>query len=158
MVRFGAAIVLISKGTPFWLAGEEMLRSKGGDHNSYKSSDAVNNIDWDALVPGSLVAETRDWYKSLIAVRKAWSFLRGADVSCEVREDASIVVTYTENGKVAAIAVINPLDSEIGYTLPEGIWGALINGGSIKTDGPDAALQGEVTVPAQGILLVVAAR
>ncbi len=156
MVRFGAAIVLISKGTPFWLAGEEMLRSKGGDHNSYKSSDAVNNIDWDALVPGSLVAETRDWYKSLIAVRKAWSFLRGADVSCEVREDASIVVTYTENGKVAAIAVINPLDSDIGYTLPAGNWGALINGDSI-TENPETVLNGSVSVPAQGILLVVPA-
>ena len=157
MVRFGAAIVLISKGTPFWLAGEELLRTKGGNGNSYNASDAVNNIDWDALVPGSLVAETRDWYKSLIALRKAYSFLRNADVTCEVLSDASIAATYTENGTVVAIAIINPLDSEIGYTLPEGIWGALINGGSIKTDGPDAALQGEVTVPAQGILLVVPA-
>ena len=156
MVRFGAAIVLISKGTPFWLAGEEMLRSKGGDHNSYQSSDEVNNIDWDALVPGSLVAETRDWYRSLIAVRKAWSFLRGADVSCEVREDASIVVTYTENGAVAAIAVINPLDSEIDYALPEGNWGVLINGDSI-TENPETVLNGSVTVPAQGVLLVVPA-
>ena len=157
MVRLGAAIVMISKGTPFMLAGEELLRTKGGDGNSYKSSDAVNNIDWDALVPGSLVAQTRDWYKSLIAIRKAQSFLRGADVTCEVQDDASIVATYTENDAIVAIAVINPLDAEIGYTLPEGEWGVLINGDSIAAD-PSEQISGGVTVPAQGILLVVAAR
>ncbi|MBR6040707.1 MAG: type I pullulanase [Clostridia bacterium] len=154
MVRLGAAIVMISKGTPFWLAGEEMLRSKDGDHNSYASSDAVNNLDWDALVPGSLVASTRDWYKSLIEIRKAWDFLRGADVSCEVLEDASIVATYTLEGETVAIAVINPHDAEIGYTLPEGSWGVLINGDAITVQ-PAEKLSGDVTVPALGMLLVI---
>ena len=154
MVRLGSAIVLISKGTPFMLAGEEMLRSKGGDHNSYASSDAVNNLDWDALVPGSLVANTRDWYKSLIGLRKAWPFLRGADVACEVLSDASIVATYTLDGEVAAVAVINPHDAEIGYTLPEGEWGVLINGDAI-TANPTETLTGDVKVPAMGMLLVV---
>ena len=45
MNRLCAATVLLSKGTPFFLAGEEMLRTKGGDHNSYMSSDEVNNLD-----------------------------------------------------------------------------------------------------------------
>ncbi len=154
MTRLGAAIVMISKGTPFWLAGEEMLRTKGGDHNSYNSSDAVNNIDWDALVPGSLVAQTRDWYKSLIGLRKTRSFLRGADVMCELLEDNSIVATYIEKGAVAAIAIINPHDAEIGYTLPSGEWGALINGDSIF-DEPETVISSDVAVPAQGVLLVV---
>lgn len=154
MVRLGAAIVMISKGTPFWLAGEELLRSKGGNGNSYNASDAVNNLDWDALAPGSLVAGTRDWYKSLIAIRKAWSFLRGADVSCEVLDDASIVATYTENGSVVAMAVINPHDAAIGYTLPEGSWGVLING-DYATANADEAIRGDVSVPAMGMLLVV---
>mgnify|MGYP002624733637 CR=1 FL=1 len=154
MVRLGAAIVMISKGTPFWLAGEELLRSKGGNGNSYNASDAVNNLDWDALAPGSLVAGTRDWYKSLIAIRKAWSFLRGADVTCEVLDDASIVATYTENGAVVAMAVINPHDAAIGYTLPEGSWGVLING-DYATVNADEAIQGDVSVPAMGMLLVV---
>ncbi len=34
MNNLGAAILMISKGTPFWQAGEEMLRTKGGDENS----------------------------------------------------------------------------------------------------------------------------
>ena len=154
MVRLGSAIVMISKGTPFMLAGEEMLRSKGGNGNSYNASDAINNLDWDALVPGSLVVNTRDWYKGLIEIRKAWSFLRGADVDCEVLSDASIVATYTADGAVVAIAVINPHDAEIGYTLPEGDWSVLINGDTI-TANPTGTLSGDVTVPAMGMLLVV---
>ena len=49
MNRLGAAIIMVSRGTPFMQAGEEMLRSKGGDENSYNSGDAVNNIDWEVL-------------------------------------------------------------------------------------------------------------
>lgn len=155
MVRFGAAIVLISKGTPFMLAGEEMLRSKGGDGNSYASSDAVNNIDWDVLVPGSLTASTRDWYRALIDLRKHVSFLRGADVVCEVRNDASIVETYLTNDVIEGIAIINPLQEAIGYTLPDEYnWGVLINGDFIETY-PSQQIAGDVTVPAQGVLLVV---
>jgi pullulanase len=40
-------IVLTSQGIPFLHAGDELLRSKFGDHNSYRSSDAVNAIRWD---------------------------------------------------------------------------------------------------------------
>ena len=52
MNNLGAAIIMISKGTPFWQAGEEMLRTKNGDENSYKSSNAINNIDWSVLSDG----------------------------------------------------------------------------------------------------------
>ena len=39
-------IVLTSQGIPFFHAGDELLRSKYGDHNSYRSSDAINAIRW----------------------------------------------------------------------------------------------------------------
>ncbi|MCH5351474.1 MAG: type I pullulanase [Clostridiales bacterium] len=93
MNRLSAAAVLTSQGPAFFLAGEEMLRSKkisaqdnstyGYDgniayyltdktyyysRNSYKSPDSVNAIDW------SLVDANKDmveFYKGLIAIRKA---------------------------------------------------------------------------------------
>ena len=40
------AIVLTGQGIPFLHAGVEMMRSKDGNHNSYNSSDEVNQIDW----------------------------------------------------------------------------------------------------------------
>ena len=53
MNNLGAAIIMMSRGAAFWQAGEEMLRTKDGDENSYKSSDEINNIDWSVLEVGS---------------------------------------------------------------------------------------------------------
>ena len=38
--------VLMSQGVPFIHAGDELLRSKGFDQNSYNSGDWFNRIDW----------------------------------------------------------------------------------------------------------------
>jgi pullulanase len=46
MARLAFGIIFTSQGVPFMLAGDEMLRSKGGHHDSYRSPDAINQIDW----------------------------------------------------------------------------------------------------------------
>ncbi|MFC5382805.1 type I pullulanase [Arcanobacterium hippocoleae] len=43
----GTSLQYIAQGVLFLHAGQEMLRTKNGDHNSYKSSDHVNAIDYD---------------------------------------------------------------------------------------------------------------
>ncbi|MDE6694107.1 MAG: type I pullulanase, partial [Muribaculaceae bacterium] len=44
--RLAQTIVFTSQGTPFMFAGEEVFRDKKGVHNSYKSPDSINAIDW----------------------------------------------------------------------------------------------------------------
>ncbi|MGG4552362.1 type I pullulanase [Paenibacillus humicus] len=61
-------IVLTSQGVPFLHAGDELLRSKYGDHNSYRSPDAVNQIRWDNKDNFSRVF---DYYQGLIELRKS---------------------------------------------------------------------------------------
>jgi pullulanase-type alpha-1,6-glucosidase len=46
MDRLGLDIVALSQGVPFFMAGDEILRSKSEDRNSYDSSDWFNRIDW----------------------------------------------------------------------------------------------------------------
>jgi pullulanase len=46
MHRLGLSIVALSQGVPFFHAGDEILRSKSGDRNSYNSGDWFNRIDW----------------------------------------------------------------------------------------------------------------
>jgi pullulanase len=46
MHRLGLSIVALSQGVPFFMAGDEILRSKSGDRNSYNSGDWFNRIDW----------------------------------------------------------------------------------------------------------------
>ncbi|MEO8062270.1 MAG: pullulanase-type alpha-1,6-glucosidase [Pseudomonadota bacterium] len=46
MDRLGLSIVALSQGVPFFMAGDEILRSKSADRNSYNSGDWFNRIDW----------------------------------------------------------------------------------------------------------------
>ncbi|HMQ30479.1 MAG TPA: pullulanase-type alpha-1,6-glucosidase [Chloroflexaceae bacterium] len=46
MHNLGTSIVLLGQGVPFFHAGQELLRSKSGDRNSYNSGDWFNRVDW----------------------------------------------------------------------------------------------------------------
>jgi pullulanase-type alpha-1,6-glucosidase len=46
MHRLGLSIVALAQGVPFFMAGDEILRSKSADRNSYNSGDWFNRIDW----------------------------------------------------------------------------------------------------------------
>ena len=130
MNNLGAAILMICKGTPFWQAGEEMLRTKDGDENSYQSSDAVNNIDWSVLKEGSREYNTMLYYKGLIQMRKTYGIFGSNDTSVlEVQELGSGIVAITiDNGKGGkALAVINPHNTALPYTL-EGQWNLVADG------------------------------
>ena len=153
MNRLGAGIVMISKGTPFFLAGEEMLRTKDGDSNSYASSDEINNIDWSVLSPDSDAWNMMEYYKALIAMRKANAFLTTGEVRGELLDGNAIFLTYTYHGKPEAYAVINPNSAAMTYALPEGSWTLLMNGDEIYPEGGET-VSGGISVPAMGILLV----
>ena len=46
MVCLAGSLLLTAQGIPFLHAGVEMMRTKKGDGNSYKSGDETNMIDW----------------------------------------------------------------------------------------------------------------
>ncbi len=146
--RLGASLVLMSKGTPFFLAGEEMLRTKGGNENSYNASDAVNNIDWEALTEGSDAYEMMLYYRDLIALRKANPWLYNSDVTGEVLEGNAIAASYAEDGKVVGYLVANPADAPMTATLPAGDWSALW--------GAEGDFTGILTIPAKTAVLLKA--
>ena len=89
-----AAIVFLAQGTPFINGGQEFMRTKNGDHNSYRSSDKVNAIDM------SFVETNKDVYnvyKGLIALRKANKDTFGAKTNTKAEKanaDGS-VIKYT---------------------------------------------------------------
>ena len=70
MNKLAASILLSSQGMSFMLAGEEMGRSKDGDHNSYRSPVETNMIDWSLL---SKNADLVSYYRGLIDIRKAFA-------------------------------------------------------------------------------------
>ena len=124
MNKLGAAILMISKGTPFWQAGEEMLRTKGGDENSYKSSDEVNNIDWSVLQDGTMEYETMLYYKGLIEMRKAFPIFTSPNTkvtNVEELKSGMAIITFDDGNGGQALVVLNPHSTTLPYTL-EGQW------------------------------------
>lgn len=67
MVMMAGALVITSQGIPFLHAGVEMARTKLGDHNSYKSPDIINQIDWTRK---QTFSEVYKYYRNLIQLRK----------------------------------------------------------------------------------------
>lgn len=94
--KLSAAIVLTSQGIPFYMAGEEFARTKQGDHNSYKSPDSINAIDWTRVETYNDLVQ---YYKGLMQIRAAYSPFRAADTS-------AINTTYFVENK-----------SAVGYTI-----------------------------------------
>ncbi len=156
MNKLGAAILMISKGTPFWQAGEEMLRTKDGDENSYKSSDAINNIDWSVLKAGTAQYETMQYYKGLIEMRLGNAIFTDVNTEIECTEHASgmmiVKLTGSEGGE-KAIVIINPHATSMTYTL-EGSWKLLADG---ERAGNTVIAQesGEVAVGARSVRVYV---
>ena len=143
MNNLSAAIVLTSQGIPFIHAGEEMLRSKpledgSFDHNSYRSSDAVNNLKW-ADMRGEEYQLTYAYYQGLIAFRKAHPALcmpSAEEVAEKITKlgglDFNVVgfhIAAGTNGEEnELIVVFNPNPAASTVNLPEGQWTVYING------------------------------
>ncbi len=156
MNRLGAAILMISQGTPFMQAGEEMLRTKDGDHNSYKSSDEINNIKWEALTPGSDEYAMMQYYKGLFEMRKAYDiFTNGTRVAVSFKDlsGGATIATFDDHMGGKAIVVINPTGEAINAAL-DGEYKLVVNGTTAGADAISTA-SGEVTVDAMSVYVFV---
>lgn len=171
MNNLAAAFCLTSQGTPFFQAGEEMLRSKplpngGFDHNSYTSSDEINSIKWDNLNEAEYMT-TYNYYKGLIAFRKAHPALRltsGEEAKANitlVEHDNKQLVAFQINGGIngetaeSLFVIFNASAEAVDVTLPEGKWTVYVSGDKAGTEVLGAA---EGTVSVEGISAMVLAK
>lgn len=67
------ACVLFAQGVPFIQSGQEFCRTKLGYHNTYSSSDAINQIDWDRMIRYEEIVQ---YMRTCIAVRKNFEAFR----------------------------------------------------------------------------------
>ena len=156
MNRLGAAFSILAQGTPFFHAGEEFLRSKpdgkgGFDENSYRAPDRINSIKWSDLSKREY-RQTMEYYRGLIAFRKAHSCLR-----FQLREDvlkavqpvaveASLAAAYRISGEDCELfAAFNAGTEPVTLRLPEGIWNVNIADATAGTQ-TLAQVSGYITV------------
>lgn len=171
MNLLSSAIVFTSQGTPFFLEGEEILRSKPTDKtgkkfdsNSYKSSDFTNNIKWDTVATN---IDVYNYYKGLIAFRKAHSALRmtkTSDIQANLKFmkglDAKVIgytINNSPNNETAkSICVIfNANKKSTKVKIPSGSWNVYVKGNKAGTKVLEKIKGGSVTVAPISTLICV---
>ena len=135
--HFASSIAFLSQGVPFMQAGQEFIRSKGGDENSYKSSDEVNSLKWSTK---SKYVSTTKYFKGLIALRKAHPAFRmttAAQVKANLKfiPTTNEVIAYTINGAAVKdsaktiLVIHNPNPGPSVVTLlTKSKWSVLVKG------------------------------
>ena len=95
MARLAQSVVMTSQGTAFMLAGEEMLRTKDGDSNSYQSSYEVNELDYANKVKYPGLFET---YQTLIELKQSFGGLHLSESELSTisttRSTGNCVISY----------------------------------------------------------------
>ncbi|MEB8898343.1 type I pullulanase [Bacillus cereus] len=133
MHKLSSSILLTSQGIPFLHAGQEFMRTKYGDHNSYKSPDSINQMDWPRRATFN---NEVDYMKGLIELRKKYSAFRMTSAE-QIKTHVSFIdapkntVTYTiEGNKHEYFTVVHNANREaVEITLPsKGPWKVLVDG------------------------------
>ncbi|MCG7376310.1 type I pullulanase [Paenibacillus sp. ACRSA] len=138
MVRrslIASGILLTSQGIPFLHAGDEMLRSKSGDQNSYRSGDAVNAITW---ANKAKFRPVFDYYRGLIHLRRthpAFRMIEAQQVRNHLRimrAEGNVVVFMLHDGANQdtwnqIIVIYNSSANQQQIHLPEGSWHVVVN-------------------------------
>lgn len=161
--RLAQTIVFTSQGTPFMFAGEEVFRDKKGVHNSYKSPDSINAIDWNLKTKNK---EQFEFYRNLIRLRKEHPAFRmtSADVVAKniVFDNVKTpnVVCYSirnnANGDVwkEIKLVFNGSEKEYTAKVPKGNWTVIAYDGELNPDGLSQSKGGKISVPPTSALIL----
>lgn len=161
--KLAQTIVLTSQGIPFIWCGEEVFRDKKGVHNSYKSPDSINAIDWNQkhLYPGLF-----QYYRNLIALRKTHPAFRMSDAKDVARnikfdkvKEANLIsysILNNANGdKWKEIKLVfNGADTDRTVNIPKGDWIIIAQDGNIAPEGLGSTKGGKMTVPQTSALIL----
>ena len=162
MAILANTVVLTSQGIPFLHAGVEMLRTKDGEENSYKSPDAINKLDWSRKSKYPQVFET---YQKLIQLRKNHPAFRMPTTEMIQQHlkfmdfpEGSLLVGYTisrnANGDswqdILVLFNGNQVDKPID--LPAGNWTMVLRGVEID-EASKIQVANQVKIPASSAMI-----
>jgi len=160
MHKLATAIVLTSQGTPFLHAGSEMMRTKNGEHNSYKSPDSINQIDWNLKVENADVVK---YYQNLIKLRKehpAFRMPKAKDVQENLEflnvEDGFVSYQLKNNANndswKTILVIYNAQKNNVHYSLKKS-WNVAILGDNFDFEGQEKISE-KVTIPARSMAIL----
>lgn len=135
--KLSAAIYMSCQGRVFIYSGEEYLRTKNGEHNTFNMPIGLNKMDWE------LTEKNKDmvsFYKELIGLRKEMtglcdkSYAAKDNITTFVKEEGllGVKVVNKDTSLVKpvykeALIIFNANKEEKTVALPEGKYKLLIN-------------------------------
>lgn len=155
--------VFTSQGVPFMLCGEEMLRDKKGEHNSYRSPDSINHLDWNNL---KKYPEVFDYYSGLIALRKAHPAFRLGNAEAvrqhlEFLSAPSGVVAFRLKNHAGGdawnniVVILNANRTPQTINIPQNQYTAVVKDGVVNAEGiGDTINADKVEVAAQRAMII----
>ncbi len=142
--RLAQTMVFTAQGVPFLHAGEELARTKYGEHNSYKSPDRINQIDWSRKKTYNNIFV---FYQKLLKLRKDHPAFR-MPTNAMIQENLQFVdtkqanlVAYMLNGAAVGdkwkriFVVYNGNKDNRKISLPKGNWNLVLHGENIDQKG-----------------------
>ena len=125
----GTALVLLAQGVPFIHGGQEFLRTKQGDENSYRSGDVINRFDWSRQ---DTYRSAVEYFKGLVQLRKQHSLFRLRDAAAiqqkvAVLHDGRGIITLKLKDETEELLVVfNGNNSKSRTRLLSGQWQVLV--------------------------------
>ena len=153
--RLAAGIYLTSFGLPFMQAGEEFARTKKGVGNSYRSSPALNRLDWSRAEHYHALV---DYYRGLLALRAAFPRLGSTDRHApealqffaleQPLVGWMLPAVWGDGAAWSALCVFyNPTETTCTVSLPAGQWKLLSDGTSSSLwRGPSRVFTGKAAL------------
>ncbi|MBQ8487648.1 MAG: type I pullulanase [Prevotella sp.] len=154
--------VFTSQGVPFMLAGEELLRTKQGVHNSFESPDSINRIDWDNARKYPQVLK---YYRDLIALRRHHPAFRLGDAHLvrkhlEFLDAPKGVVAFRLKDYAGRddwrniIVILNANRAEATVAIPKGMYTVVCKDGEIDEQSTSRIFGRRTTVGPQSALIL----
>lgn len=142
--------VLTSRGIPFIWCGDEVMRTRKGIRNCYKSPDAVNAIKWTLKTTHR---DVYDYIRSLIRWRRRSMFHTGALEFLPTTTSNVIAYRYSCPTR-QYVVILNANRKAIIQRIPQGKWIVLCRGEVFHDEGI-AQLRGKsIRVPAQSVAIL----
>ncbi|MEN8908236.1 MAG: type I pullulanase [Clostridiales bacterium] len=136
----GSGIILTSQGIAFIHSGDEFLRTKFGNHNSYNSSENINMVNWKYK---KYYKKVFDFYSQMIKLRLTHKLFRLdtkelVNIHFQGLYAPDLVVAYTlkNNNKYDEwkniIVIYNPYNENKLVYVPKGKWLIYVNSNYIN--------------------------
>ena len=164
MQKLAGALVVTSQGVPLLHAGVDFCRTKGGNGNSYKSPDSVNQLDWNRK--GDYL-DVHQYFQKLIQLRKNHPAFRIPN-SNQIREHLNFctqyqmgVVSYCIEGEKVGdswsriIVIFNANSEDVVVPLPEGNYRIVAQGSEIDENGIGDLILDEVSALSISMTMLV---